>query len=211
MANDDVFGPLVDASVLERAVLAHLEKWLHTFLGRIEQVAPGVSYGEIGRPQTWQPDVDLRVLAEEAFPVVKVAVGQGQPYRDAEFLHMAWPVAVGVIVKAAEAVYARQAAHWYSWAVLGSMLHKSSLGGVISGLEFNGPQAIQELRGNAQKTYAMVPMDFTATVAEVLNLTAGPTVPDPLPDPTPGEEPTYPPVPTAETVQITTTHLDEEQ
>lgn len=211
MSNEAVFGPLVDATVLERAVLATLEKWLHTALGRVEAAAPGVAYMDITRPRSWQPDRDLRELdPEQNLPAVKVAVGPGEPWRDGEYLHMAWPFAVGVIVAGPEPQIARDVAHWYSWAVLAVLEWQKSLGGVISGLEFNGPGLIDEITGNQQQTYAVVPMQYTATVAEVLSLSAKPTTPDPLPDPVPGTEPTYPPVPTVETVQIRTHHLDEE-
>jgi hypothetical protein len=210
VSNDEVFGPLVDATALERAVIATLQKWLHTALGRVEHAVPDLEYRDIVRPQEWQPDVDLRALPQSKFPLVKVAVGEGAPWRDGEHLHMAWPFAVGAIVKAGTAKEARDTAHWYSWAILAALHWEPSLGGVVTGLEFTGPEPIDELRGNDQKTFALVPMQFTATVAEVLHLYGRPTTPDPLPDMDPGEEPEYPPVPTAETVHITTHHLDEE-
>lgn len=219
MSNDDVFGPLKDATLLELAVIRTLgggralgeddtPGWLSTYLGRLEVQTPGYEYGDLHRPRTWQSDIDVRWFPEGQLPAVSCVVGAGTPYNDGEFIHLQWAFAVGIALKGTDRQEGRDIARLYGAATYGALMHNPSLGGVVQGLQFVGIAA-REVRGNPGVVAATAELAFTATMPDVLQLNAGPRTPDPLPDPPGGEEPTYPDTPVADSVDFRLHHLDE--
>jgi hypothetical protein len=203
VSNLDVFGPLIDATVVERVVIDTLkgsDGWLSTYLAEVEDRAPGFEKGQLHRPRTWQADIDVRKFPEGQLPAVVCVVGQGDPDSDGENVNVRWPLAVGVIVKAPSRQRSRDLARMYAAAVLGAILHKLPGREPITDVVFEGV-AFREVRGNTDVVAAAAEVAFTVLVPAVVALYGGPAQPDPEPIPPgnpPGDDgwPEYPEAPT---------------
>jgi hypothetical protein len=192
MSNLTVFGPLLDATVVERAVIDTLKVWLDTYLWRVEDETPGFEPRDIIRPRQWQADVDARQFPEGQLPTVIVVVGEGAPESSGDSLHMRWPLSVEVILKAPSRQRQRDLSRMYAAAIAGALLHHPELEGeILAGLSLDRVR-FREVPGNPGVVAAAASVELTALQENVLRVYGGPDEPLPMPPDPDGAYPTYP-------------------
>jgi len=215
---DEVFGPLIDATVVERAVIRHLAPptlvpggvdWLNTYLAVVEARA-GYAKGTLARVRTYQADVDVRRFPEQQLPALIVVVGDETPVPDGQNLHAQLTLVVGVIARGATRQQGRDLARLHAAAIKGALLHRPDLSGTLAALTYDGA-GYTETRGDPGVVAAVANVEFTALVPATIDLFAGPDLPA-VPLPTPPDVPdwpTYPGRPTADEIVIQA-HPEEE-
>jgi hypothetical protein len=204
MSNLQTFGPLIDATVVERAIIATLKIRLDTYLWQLETRTPGFRPRQIKRPRQWQADVDDRRFPETQLPTVVVVVGDGDPESSGAHLHMRWPLSVEVILKAPSRQRQRDLSRMYAAAIAGALLHDPTLeGDALVALALQRIR-FREVPGNPGVVAAAAAVEFVALQENVLRL-YGPRDLLPLP---PDPDDTYPVYPDGPDVEDTIVNIN---
>lgn len=189
MAADATFGPLIDEDTIERAVIAHLKRWWPTYKlwwegqksTSLEPVASWVTANEV---DAYYP--------EDHLPCVVVACPglQSEPVKNGDgTVDIAVQITVGAVVSNRSREDTRRSAHWY-----GALLRLAMLQQAVYPLDDEGdvdtteeplldsvewvhaePQAQRE----KDRTLLAKAEVFTAYVPGVLDVDAGPNLPEP--------------------------------
>jgi hypothetical protein len=213
MSNLDVFGPLKDATAVERAVIRILggdralrqpgsfPGWLHGYLEEVESRAPGETPGGIARPRTWQADIDTRRFPETQLPAVICVVETPSVLSNGGTIGYRWRVTAGVIYRGSSRQRGRDVVRLVTAAMAGALYHHPDLGGLATDMSWPIPSFGEASDGGP--IAATGQLDFTVLVPDSLGIYDGPLEPTPLPDPAPGTPPTYPSDPTVVDSDVT--------
>lgn len=196
--NLEVFGPLVDATAIERGALTVLRTWLNTYLAEIEDRAPGYEKGQITRPRTWQADIDVRTFPENQLPAIAIIADNPTAENQGGRIQLSYPLGAGVVVRARDRVRQRDIARMYAMAIAAALMHHPDLDGTVASLTLEG-FTYPELAGDADVVAATGQVAFTAVVPNALDLMTRPSQPDP--EPAPPDTPDWPTYPAPSTVE----------
>jgi hypothetical protein len=186
-----VFGTIISAGAVERAVADSLREWISTYIGEIERIE-GYDPGSIERPLDVISTSDFEKWPEDQLPVVLVlnAGLAGQPIRRGDGVHEAtWLVALAPVVSDVNAADTRTLALAYAAAIRAAILQHKSLGGFAAGLTWRD-ENYTDLPFADTRSLMAGRVVFEVTVEGVVRDSGGP--PAPLPDPSddPGDWPT---------------------
>lgn len=197
MAENNVAGPLTNIHNAPLAVEEHLQEWMNTYMNIYER-DNGLDLGTYPRPFSWlRVNLLEGVPGEDSSPAV-IIVTRGDtaaPEQDAKGWSLPLDIGVALVTTSFETDGARDAAGVLGVAALKALLDKRNLGGRMNGklrVESWDGIRLDDLPGEEQRTRAILRLEFTVRINDVIWRTGGPLVPDPetSPDP-PG---TWPPV-----------------
>jgi hypothetical protein len=205
-----VFGTLVTPYEVGKAVEQHIRTWSRAYLDFVAQDAaakgqpfprrlPSIaSYRHTGdRPEKWP---------EDAIPCCVIVNSPGEPNGQGQTVSMDFPVAVGVVAGADDVESTERLAKTYAAALALLFVQKPGLavGEVVQWGGFDDTPVDRSL----ERSLNMGVFALIVHVPDAMTAYGGPRVP--VPDPVPGVPPDYGDTPTADTVNVTTHHLDEE-
>ena len=164
-----VFGALRDAGQLEDAVLARLQMWLPTYLGRLE-AERGTKLAQI-RSYSCHSEYDR--LPQQALPTVIVTSPgtAAEPVHEGDGRYSAlYTVEVTVVTAGADPLPTRRAAQMYGLAVQGALLQHPRLGEGINVVDLTGvsftPEPLEKRwRVGSTSTFLIEQRDFLSTDA----------------------------------------------
>jgi hypothetical protein len=208
---ESMFGRIRHAGEAENAVRVTLQKWLHTFLTEVErqnQITPG----QIERPRgdSYFRTTDPQSLPNHSIPAIAIEgtgpVTDPQDLDGAGTVTVAWGVSVTVYAKGKNRDDALDNARMIGAAIRATLAGKPSLEGFASDVwwideDFGVLEASRErTMAGCEEVFGVQPD------GGVMRYGAGPNQPDPDPDPVHD----YGEHPTAESVQIDDSILDQE-
>lgn len=195
---EDIFGPIFVGRQIEDAALETLRTWMPTYLQEIELQLQRVR-GEIPAPRLYTTRNEFTQFPEDQMPMC-VVVSPGlvsEPKREGDGTYNAWfALAVGFAAAGRDADTSRFLAQVYGAAGRAILLHKSSLGGVASGVEWTDESYDNLVTEDDRVVRACYNM-YQFHVAGIVQKGMGPavTIPDPVEQP--GSQ-----WPSAETIEI---------
>lgn len=179
------FGPMIDGSIVENAVIAHLKKWYSTYLAEVERQA-GVDAGTWKRPRAWITTNEFDNFPEAQLPaVLLICPGlAGKPMKTGGHGKYRAPfsLATAVIVSAATRADAIMLSKKHSLALRAVMVQKASIGGFALGCEWIG-EVYDDLGHDSSRSIAVGKSQFIIEVDDVLTQRRGPAASEPQSDP----------------------------
>jgi hypothetical protein len=182
----DVFGPSIDGSDVEAALLAHLELWMPTYIEseRERKDPKGELFPEgvegireytvrHASDQNW-PEDQLPMLLAHCPGINGVPVVNGDGMVDA-----AWICNLSAICDGFDMADAKATARLYATAAKKAILQKPDLGGFALATDWADEVNFPVTRGvEAERTLMAVSGVFVISVEDTLDRTAGPDTPD---------------------------------
>lgn len=200
----NLFGQIITAGMVERAMVASLQQWMPDYLGQMERIETD-STGELAyRPDAIEPPrgiitrSDFDKWPEDQVPVIVVMCTglAGQPERHANGNYWApWAVGVAAIVSDTDEDSTRRLAQAYGaamrTAVLQHKMLKSPLypAGFANGTSWTDEQ-YTDMPPVAERTMQAARVTFSVGVDDVTTEYAGPRTPSGAPSKDPGNWPT---------------------
>lgn len=181
-----IFGPIIDASRVEDAVLSLLQVWLPTYLSEVERQA-GMTAGQLARPRSWQAVNDVDNWPENQLPAVFVVPTgtTGEPERLGDGTYSTWwAFGVVAVTPANDEVHARRNAQLYTAAIRALLLHRQSLGGLGTATVWTGERFDAGSLSGRNRTLGVGSSEYRVNVMNVVQTGKGPIAPDPKPDST---------------------------
>lgn len=196
MSDLDIFGPLVVGTATEEAVQATLERWMLTYLGRLDR-AIGKTPPWLKPPRSYTITSDWDHFPEEAVPAVLIMCsGVEKPLMDGKREYRAiFPVKVGIFVESQDRASTDRLAKYYGAALRELLLHKGSLGNFATATTWEGERYGTRVSDRSQRTFGTAEVELNVEVRRVVKRLSGPA--EPLAKP--GEAPPSPPTVTKET------------
>lgn len=195
--NGSIFGPIIDESDVERALLAHLEEWMPTYLGyvvrakdpdgdRFPKGAPPV------RSYTWR-DVIGEKFPEDQLPMLLArGIGefddpgtQGDGVVDTRYVIYLIAVCSGF-----DRDEAREAARIYASAAQLAIVQHEDLGGFAAGVRMQQGGRYPITSGEGDRFLSAVYRPYVVEVDETMRTSGGPLAPLEKPDEEPDPWPT---------------------
>lgn len=181
MSADTVLGVAVSRTDVEQAVLGTLRTWTRTYLRRL-----AVRYD---KPETtlapvawWRSSGRLVQDAGEPLPTcIVMSPGMvGDPIDRGDGVYVArWDIRVGILVSVGgEQHDVQEVAGIYGLAVRLALMQHGDLGGVAIETVLRG-ETYDDLEPANEQSLGMVVVRFEVLVDEILDVNAGPPVPDP--------------------------------
>lgn len=205
-----LIGPIISSHRVEAELLAGLAEWTHTYLGAAER-ENGVPVGSIPRPLSYRRTAGETVdVHEHLLPrVVLRSSGWTDPYDDGETVSVRLAVTVAGFWKGRKAEETLDRIRVVEAAVRTLLLHKGNAGPLIGDVVL-GEGDYDVVDSDRENTLTAFEIDLVVHVPDASRHGGGPTVADPAPTQPPDPPVDYPDRPLADTVLITTSHLDEE-
>lgn len=205
--SEALFGPLLDGDAVERAVIAHLETWLPTYLAELEDRKDFLAAGALPPPNNWNlvsEDEGSRWPEHRLPSGVVVCPGLAAPpvkHGDGS-IDASYEVAVAIVVAGRDEHETRRFAHLYGAAVSWVMLQKPGFTGTdLEGSVLGVDWLDEEPAGDEnRRTLGSSRQAFSLQLSDVRNARMGPAEPAP---PIDTESPH-----TAETVLVDVTDRD---
>jgi hypothetical protein len=210
-----VFGPLIAAPDVERAVLNTLQYWLESYL-RNRELMLQLEWGDIERIRTWKiTNTFDDKEAEDQTPFLCVISDglAGRPLQEGNGEFRAkWDIGIGIIVASATGEDAQRVVKdVYCPVIRQILLHKQSLRDwtdpdaqpFSSGVEWVDESYKDVFGDDASRTLFNGQLDFEVEVSSVVSRYGGPATPVD-PDSDPGSS-----WPTADSGDIRVLHFDE--
>lgn len=188
---DDLFGPLVTGTEVETAARATLQTWMPDYLGWLERKYDRAN-GSLITPRSWVSANDVDRWPEEQIPsVLLLSTGlANEPARDGANIYRAkFALAVVVIVSARDRAVTDELAKLYTAACRAILLHKPSLGGFATAVEWVDEE-YDVLPDRNRRQLAAGRAVFRVEVPAVVRSKAGPSTPSPAPETPLPDEPT---------------------
>jgi hypothetical protein len=178
-----VFGDFGSSEDIEVAVLKALEKWLPTYLRRIESVR-GLDVGELPEIRSFSIVSDYDRYPQEQLPAVTIespGLVSGSLTKDgAGYYSGSYAVEVSVTTAADEGVAARQGAQRYGEAVRGALLQHRSLDTDMQVADWVDESLVGE---NEKRTRRVTCANaFEVDLHNLISIRKGPAEPDLDPD-----------------------------
>ena len=205
-----LLGPIVSAHRVEAELIGVLEEWTHTYLGAAER-SNGFVVGSITRPLSYlRTSGETVAVNERLLPrIVLRSSGWSDPYNDAETLTLVFAVTVAGYWKGRRSEETLDRIRVAEAATRKLLSDKGGTGPLVHDVILaEGDYDVVD--AEREDTFTAFEINFTAIVPDAITLGGGPTVADPPPTQPPDPPIDYPDRPPADTVQITTHHLDEE-
>lgn len=178
-----IFGPIIDANQVEEAVRDTLQLWFPTYLRELEDQR-GMTMNDLPDPRAYVVSGDNDREPEDQLPaIVVVSPGLAEnPMQDGDGLFRApWSVGVGIFTSARDRESTEKLVRLYCAVARAIMLQKQSLGGFADGTTWLD-EDFDEIEFDDTRTIGAGLVEFTVTVAGVVNRRGGPAAPTP-PDP----------------------------
>ena len=186
----DIFGPIVDGSYIEDAILLHIKNWMPVYLREMElQRGFTQSLPEI-RSFTTFSRIDR--FDEQQLPGVLVfSPGLArQPTMEGDGTFTAiWNIGVGVFVSALNTNFTNRLAKVYAAAVRGIMVQKPDCGGIAFHTEWKDESYDDIFIPEDERTISTGVGFFEVAVDSVLNKRGGPRTYPFIEDPDPATQP----------------------
>lgn len=187
-----VFGPIKTGYEVEQAVIAHLKRWMATYLAELERISE-LEAESLPMVRSWTTQASTEKWPEDQLPAVLV-VSTGltdQPRSEGDgTTHATWRIGLAAICSARTEAKTHAFAKLYFAALRTIMLQHPSLGGyaekTVWGSEQYDALPIDEEKRTLAAGYGV----FDVTVAEVANKLAGVLEPPDDPYAEPGDWPT---------------------
>lgn len=174
MTAGTVYGQIINAPQVEKAVVAHLQLWMPDYLAEVARQT-GMD-ATPPAPRTWTRKSSFDKLEEDQLPLITV-VSPGtpeRPQRDYDGLYrVTWEIRVGCIVSARDEASTRDLAGVYGAAVYTLMLQHPGVHPSSHGLEWNG-ESLDELDQDSARSMAAHLSTFQVELRDVVCALAGP-------------------------------------
>jgi hypothetical protein len=220
VSDSQVFGPMINLAVgPSRAVEDFLREWIDTYLAAYERVNE-LDVHSYSRPQSYLKVNLLEGLPGEDMSPTIIIISRGAANRTEQagrVYSAPMNLAVAVVTSSFDSDGAREVAGAYGAAIVTAMLHKRNLRGaaypngrldgrlrVLSWDDFR----LDDLIGTEARTRALLRLEFSIMVNDVVQLDRGPELPDP-PD-TDDDPGVHPPPTDLPTVLTTTVNVQKE-
>ncbi len=178
MTVSTVFGPAVSATQLEAAVLSTLKFWMPTYLCWVESLT-GRDHESLPQVRSWTVVNEFVKMPEDQLPaVVLEAPGTvGAPVKGGDgLITVTWELNVGVICSAATREATNALAKDYATALAELLLNHRSLGGVATGLDYQG-EAYTAVPQERLRMAAVAQVDFHVQIDGARSVYGGPKEP----------------------------------
>lgn len=187
----DVFGRIVDGSVVEKAAIDTLVKWSPTYInevcrqrGRQPGSIPYIkSYTTVNNFDNWEIDRLPCAL------IISTGVGD-RPKKHGSKYKSSFILGIGIVASARSQVDSNALAKLYGAAVRAVFVQNPSLGGVTDAVDWID-ERYDDLPAADGRTLATCQSIFSVDVYDVVTALAGPAGPDPKDDPTEDYDPVY--------------------
>jgi hypothetical protein len=201
----EVFGPIVDATAVERAVKDTLRDYMPDYLAEKER-QEGVEEGSLILPKGYITVNEMQKWPEDRLPaclVVSPGMAGRNPKMEGDGTYRGWwLVGLGFVCIANNRERARELAKWYVAAGRTAILQHSSLGGFAEDVSWTGEQN-NDLPDDADRTLAIGHATFEVEVRGLVNARKGKAAPsaDPYDDST---------WPTVSQTSVETTNMEDQ-
>lgn len=203
MAENDISGPLLNIHDVPRSVEIHLRKWIDTKLSVVERDR-GLDERTYARPASYEKVNLLEgIPSEDMSPTVIIVTrgDSGPPERAGRSWSIPLDLGVAAVTTSFSGDGGREVAGAYGAAILGCLLHRRNLDGLMNNklrVESWDGVRLDDLPGEESRTRGIIRLMFTIRISEIVWNAAGPDIPDPV------DEPPEPPPdwPTVLTTQI---------
>lgn len=211
----EVFGSIIDGSMVEDDIQAHLENWLPTYLAQLAQdrgQPRGAWLREDGSAVgSWTRTTEFEISDSTALPAVLLINSglSGEPIREGDGSFRAtWVVGIGGVVSAGgnnPALNTSRLAKRFAACIRWAMMQNSSLGSAqVEGLSWLD-EGYDDVTPSETRTLASFRLVFAIEYSNVLNSNLGPGTPDPLPDPVTTPYPDWGQIPDADHIHVNIT------
>jgi hypothetical protein len=186
-----VFGPMVSFTAPERAIKAHIKKWISYYLAQAE-IADSREPGKIQRPLSYVRTNRLSTIpGDDVTPQILIAVrgDDGVPRRKGSGAYdVTLAVGVAVVTGSTDQDYARDMAGVYAVSLAALFLHRPRFDGLLGGklrvVEWGGVR-MDDLANDSERTMTLIRMPLTIEAKEVVSAFKGPyDLDEPPTDPT---------------------------
>lgn len=185
----ELFGPLIDGDMVERAVIAHLQTWLPPYLAEIEE-RKELPAGALPVPDNWNlvsEDEGSRWPEHQLPSGIVICPGLGSPpvkHGDGA-IDAAYEVAIAIVVSGRDEHETRRYAHLYGAAVSLLMLQKPAMKGTdLEGHVLGVDWLDEEPAGDEKRrTLGSMRQAFNVQLSDVRNAQLGPAEAAPPIDP----------------------------
>lgn len=181
MSGTNAIGILFAAPALEDAMLELIESWLPTYLTEVER-AYGLEPLTLARPKFYGTSVENDTHPGEGLPaIIVVAPGtSGVPEGEGQYISAWYDLTVATTVVASSEMGARRLAALYSAAIRALVLQHGSIGGVASGVRFQGEEFLgSPAQDNRSRSRGGALTHFMVKIEKLVDVQAGPV--EPLP------------------------------
>lgn len=174
--NDPVFGPLIDARDVQRAVEATLDKWIETYLAMVERLNE-LDPRTLPAPESYvhKDDGTLDKRPEDQTPTIVIlspgTTGEARMEGDGMY-RATWVVNVAAIVESADPGYVSELAKLYNAVIRAALVQNGSLDGFAVSTRWRGERN-DDLRSEASRSLAAGTNVFEVTVKDVVQKGAG--------------------------------------
>jgi hypothetical protein len=135
------FGPLVIETDVDAAVVATLQRWLPTYLGRIRRERDGMARLQAPRGESYSNALEDETFPDARLPAVLVTTArtEGQPAPNGNGIYsVAWTVVVSAIIGGRTHAETRDFAAIYGGCCRRALVHHPSLDGFAGDLVWTG-------------------------------------------------------------------------
>jgi hypothetical protein len=191
----DIFGPIIDAGLLETWVRDTLEDWFPTYLQEIE-VQRGMTRGKLPSPRAYiVSETADREAADQLPAIVVISPGLAghKPVGEGDgSVRAIWTIGVGAFVSADTRENTKKLVRIYCAATRAILLQHRGLGGVApdynaANVEWLDESFDDDFQFVDRQTISLGITSFEVEVAAVVNRQVGPVTP-PDPDVLPGSQ-----------------------
>lgn len=192
MSADNVFGPIITGKHVRTAMRTHLRTWLPSYLAEVAREDDRPT--PLPMPQSWVSALDLveGKFTEDAIPsCVIVAPGLLEdPIKKGGMFIVRWAVSVGYVVSGQDRENTFDLSELCAAAVRGAVMHRPSLSGFASGIDWIG-ERYDDIPNEMARTLAAGTVQFGIEVQSALATVGGPDVPLAEPTEDPGPRATF--------------------
>lgn len=199
--SDTVFGPSIDSSDVERAVLAHLAKWMPTYIGRLlrlkdpdkerwpEGIAEIRQYTvKLADNEKW-PEDQLPMILVRSPGMTEKTTRHGDGQIDGKYGAVVLAIAEGAGQDPAED--ARELARLYGRAASLALVQKPDMDGFANAVDMGEEDNAPISRGvEADRHLAVASCPFEIEIEGIMDADAGPDAPLEDPEVEPEDRPT---------------------
>jgi len=173
-----LFGPLLPALQVERAVYNRLRVRLPTYLSQVA-VADGLTADSLSRPKSYATASQFG-RSEDALPCIGIHVpGVSEQHKTGDGNYrVKWALEVGALVMANTEVNTDRLAKLYGAAIWGAVMQGQSLGGVAENIEWpDGGERYDELPSarDSSRSLAFALLRFDVLAIDFRSTYGGPT------------------------------------
>lgn len=201
MSSSNLFGPILEASQVERDFLDTLKEWMPDYLTELARMT-GYE-GTYDTPRTWTTLNRFDNWPELGPPMVLImSPGLAEvPKKKGDGSYWAkWIVGVALVVSARDQESTNQLSKIYAAAARSSLLQHPSLQGECQGLDWTDEKYTDLPPNEQDRTLAAATLMFHAEYKDVVDDSYGPSTPTDPPHDNPGPWPTV--APEGSTVEV---------